>query len=88
MGDSLVDFDDVAGYLELAIEESDDDPSAVPWALGVIARTQNLSELVRRVGMSRDGLCKAVSTGGNPTCSPIFKVTTALGLRFGPHPVA
>jgi len=38
--------------------------------------------------MSRDGLCKAVSTGGNPTCSPIFKVTTALGLRFGPHPVA
>ena len=78
VADYLVDLDDIAGYLELAIEESTEDPSAVPRALGAIARTQNMSELARRVGMSRDGLYKALSADGNPTWSTILKVTTAL----------
>ena len=86
--DYLVDLDDIAGYLELAIEESVEDPSAVPRALGAIARTRNMSELARRVGMSRDGLYKALSADGNPTWSTILKVTTALGLRFELHTVA
>ena len=88
VADYLVDLDDVAGYLELAIEESGDDPAAVPRALGVIARTQNMSALARRVGMSRDGLYKALSADGNPTWTTILKVTTAIGLRFELHPVA
>lgn len=86
VADYIVDLDDVAGYLELAIEESADDPSAVPRALGAIARTQNMSELARRVGMSRDGLYKALSADGNPTWSTILRVTNALGLRFELHP--
>lgn len=88
VADYLVDLDDVAGYLELAIAESVEDPSAVPRALGAIARTQNMSELARRVGMSRDGLYKALSADGNPTWSTILKVTNALGLRFELHTVA
>ena len=88
VADYLVDLDDIAGYLELAIEESSEDPSAVPRALGVIARTQNMSELARRVGMSRDGLYKALSAEGNPTWSTMLKVATALGLRFELHSVA
>lgn len=86
--DYLDDLEDVAGYLELALEESAEDPSAVPRALGVIARSQNMSELARRVGMSRDGLYKALSDDGNPTWSTIVKVTSALGLRFELHSVA
>ena len=54
--DYLDDLDDVAAYLEIALDESADDPTAVPRALGVIARSQNMSELARRVGVSRDGL--------------------------------
>ena len=88
VADYLVDLDDIAGYLELAIEESAEDPSAVPRALGAIARTRNMSELARRVGMSRDGLYKALSADCNPTLSTILKVTTALGLRFELHTVA
>ena len=84
----LDDLDDVAGYLELALEESVEDPSAVPRALGVIARSRNMSELARRVGMSRDGLYKALSDDGNPTWTTIVKVTNALGLRFELHSVA
>ena len=44
-----------------------------------------MSELARRVGMSRDGLYKALSADGNPTWSTILKVTNALGLRFELH---
>jgi probable addiction module antidote protein len=47
-----------------------------------------MSELARRVGMSRDGLYKALSADGNPTWSTILKVTNALGLRFELHAVA
>ena len=86
--DYLEDLDDVATYLEIALQESAEDPSAIPRALGVIARSRNMSELARRVGMSRDGLYKALSADGNPTWSPILKVTTALGLRFELHTVA
>lgn len=86
--DYLDDLEDVAGYLTVALEESSEDPTAIPRALGVIARTQNMSELARRVGMSRDGLYKALSAEGNPTWSTILKVTKALGLRFEIHSVA
>lgn len=82
VADYLDDLGDVAAYLEVALEESADDPTAVPRALGVIARSRNMSELARRVGMSRDGLYKALSADGNPTWSTVLKVTEALGLRF------
>jgi len=84
----LDDLDDVAAYLEIALEAPADDPTAVPRALGVVARSQNMSELARRVDMSRDGLYKALSEEGNPTWSTILKVTNALGLRFELHTVA
>lgn len=64
--DYLADIEDVAGYLQLAFEESADDPTAVPRALGVIAGSGNMSKLARRVGMSRDGLYQALSEQGNP----------------------
>lgn len=86
--DYLDGIEDVAAYLQIALDESADDPTAVPRALGVIARSQNMSELARRVGMSRDGLYKALSDDGNPTWSTILKVTNALGLRFSLHTVA
>lgn len=86
--DYLENLDDVAVFLEVALEDSAQDPSALPHALGIIARSQNMSELARRVGMSRDGLYKALSDEGNPTWSTILKVTNALGLRFELHTVA
>lgn len=82
------DLDDVAALLEAALADSDDDPSAVPHALGIIARSQNMGELARQVDMSREGLYKALSADGKPTWSTILKVTKALGLRFELHPAA
>ncbi|SDC03445.1 probable addiction module antidote protein [Raineyella antarctica] len=88
VADYLDSIEDVSAYLEIALEESSDDPTALPRTLGVIARSQNMSELARRVGMSRDGLYKALSAEGNPTWSTVLKVTNALGLRLTLRAVA
>ena len=81
MADYLDSIGDVSTYLEIALEESSDDPTAVP-------RAQNMSELARRVGMSRDGLYQARSAEGNPTWSTVLKATNALGLRLTLRAVA
>jgi probable addiction module antidote protein len=86
--DYLTSIDDMTALLETALQDSAEDATAVPHALGIIARSQNMSELARRVGMSRDGLYKALSADGNPTWSTILKVTQALGLKFEVHSVA
>jgi probable addiction module antidote protein len=73
---------DVAAYLEAVLEESVDDASAVARAFGTVARSGNLSELAREVGMSREGLYKALSGEGNPSFATIVKVARAFGLRL------
>lgn len=80
--DYLGSVEDAAAYLEAAIEEAGDDPAFIAQMLGTIARSGNVSELARRVGMSREGLYKALSAEGNPSFATIVKVANALGLRI------
>ena len=80
--DYLIDIEAAAAYLEAALEEAGDDPAFIAQALGTIARSGNVSELARRVGMSREGLYKALSADGNPSFATIMKVTKALGLKL------
>ena len=86
--DYLTSLDRIAAYLEAVLEEAGDDPAFVAQALGTIARSQNFSELAREVGMSREGLYKALSTDGNPSFATIMKVAKALGLKIEFHAVA
>ena len=86
--DYLTSVEDAAAYLEAAVAEARDDPALVTQALGVIARSGNVSELARRAGMSREGLNKALSADGNPSFATIVKVARALGLRIHFEPVA
>lgn len=83
--DYVTSAEDAALLLQAAMEDSAVDPAALPMALGVIARSGNMSELARRVGMSRDGLYRALSEDGNPTWSTVLKVTQALGLQIEVH---
>lgn len=80
--DHLEDLGDVAAFLEAVVEEAGDDPAFIAEALGVIARSGNVSELARRTGLSREGLYKALSADGNPSFATILKVAKALGLRL------
>lgn len=78
---------DIAAYMEAVMEEGGDDPAYVAQALGAVARARNLSQLARDVGMSRQGLDKALSPEGNPSFATIAKVAHALGLRLTFQPV-
>jgi len=80
--DYLQSEEDIAAYLEAVMEEGD--PALIAAALGDIARARNISQLARDVGMSREGLYKALS---GPTFATITKVARALGLRFTVQPL-
>ena len=82
--DYLQSEEEIAAYLEAVMEEGD--PALIAAALGDIAKALNNSQLARDVGMSREGLYKALSGEGNPSFSTITKVAKALGFKFSLQP--
>ena len=72
--------EDMATYLEAALEE--DDPALVAAALGDIARAKGMGELAKQTGLGRESLYKALSPKGNPELATVLKVLKALGLRL------
>ena len=79
--DDLRTREDVRLYLEACAEEDPGDGSLIRAALNDIARAQNMSQLAREVGMTREGLYKALGESGNPTFATVMKVTRALGMQ-------
>jgi probable addiction module antidote protein len=67
-------------YLKATCE--DGTPAEIAYALGVIARAQNMTKLADKTGLSRQALYKALSGEGNPEFATIVKVVDALGLRI------
>jgi len=57
-------------------------PSFITTALGNIARARGMSQLARKTGLTREGLYKALSPGGNPEFGTVMKVIRALGLEL------
>ena len=74
--------EDVRLYLEACAEEDPGDGSLIRAALNDIARAQNMSLLARAVGMSREGLYKALSENGNPSFATVMRITRALGMQL------
>ena len=58
--------EDARLYLEACAAEDPGDGSLIRAALNDIAHAQNMSQLARDIGMTREGLYKALSEGGNP----------------------
>ena len=80
--DHLRTEEDVRLYLEACAEEDPGDGSLIRVALNDIARAQNMSRLAREVGMTREGLYKALSEKGNPTFATVMRITRALGMQL------
>ena len=80
--DHLLTKEDVRLYLEACAEEDPGDGSLIRVALNDIARAQNMSRLAREVGMTREGLYKALSEKGNPTFATVMRITRALGMQL------
>jgi probable addiction module antidote protein len=74
--------EDVRLYLTACAEEDPGDGSMIRAALNDIARAQNMSRLARDIGMTREGLYKALSENGNPTFATVMRITRALGMQL------
>ena len=72
--------EDMAAYLEAAIEYGDND--VITAALGDIARSKGMAQIAKDTGIGRERLCKSLSAGGNPEFGTILKVLEALGLKL------
>ncbi|MHB8762682.1 MAG: addiction module antidote protein [Coriobacteriia bacterium] len=72
--------EDVAAYLDAALEE--DDPALLAAALGDVARAKGMTEIARETGLGRESLYKALSTDGNPEFATVQKVVRSLGLKL------
>ena len=74
--------EEMAAYLEVAIEEAGGDAAFVAKALGDIARAKGMAQVARDAGLSRESLYKALSGDRSPAFDTILKVVDALGLRL------
>ena len=82
VADHLQSKEDVRRYLEACAEEDPGDGSLIRAALNDIARAQNMSRLAREIGMTREGLYKALSDNGNPSFTTVMRLTRALGMQL------
>ena len=78
--------EDMAAYLEAALEEGD--PALIAAALGDIAKAKGMSQIARDAGLGRESLYKALSPSGNPEFATIMKVVSALGLQLHASPAS
>ena len=74
--------EDVRLYVQACAEEDPGDGSLIRAALNDVARAGNMSRLARDIGMSREGLYKALSENGNPTFATVMRITRALGMQL------
>ncbi len=80
--DHLRTPEDTRLYVQACTEEDPGDGSLIRAALNDVARAGNMAGLAREVGISREGLYKALSADGNPTFATVLRITRALGLEL------
>ena len=80
----LVTEEDMAAYLDAALQEGDS--ALIAAALGDLARAKGMSQIARDAGLGRESLYKALSADGNPEFATIMKVVSALGLQLHASP--
>jgi len=71
---------DIMEYLSLAFE--DNDISHIKLAIATVAKAKNMTELAKKMGVSRTSLYKSLSAEGNPEFSTIHNILNALGVRL------
>lgn len=63
----------------------DGDSAALLSALRVIARIKGVSAVAKEIGMTRQGLQKALSSKGNPRLDNVNAIMRAMGYRLMPQ---
>lgn len=63
----------------------DGDSAVLLSALRIVARVKGVSALAEEIGMTRQGLQKALSAKGNPRLDNINAIMRAMGYQLVPH---
>lgn len=79
--ESLKDPEEMAAYINAAIEE-EDDPEALLIALRHVVDAQNISRLALKAGINRVTLYRTLAEGGNPRLVTLAALLAAMGLKL------
>ncbi len=79
--------DEIDAFLSEAFADyaQDNDSAALLSTLRVIARVKGISKVAAEVGMTRQGLQKALSAKGNPRLDNINAIMRAMGYQLIPY---
>jgi probable addiction module antidote protein len=64
--------EDILLYWEACLDEAEEDPAFITAALATIAKARGMTTLARETGLTREGLYKALSPGGNPEFATVM----------------
>jgi probable addiction module antidote protein len=74
----------IAAYLTEAFEA--DDPAAIAMAIGAVARSQGMSAVAEKAGLSRENLYRALGGDAKPEFATVLKVLRAMGIDLIAQP--
>lgn len=79
--------DEIGPYLSELFEvfAKYNDAGALLASLRTVARVKGVSTIAEEIGMSRQGLQKALSANGNPRLESVNAIMQALGYRLAPQ---
>lgn len=79
--------EEIDAFLQEAFADyaQDGDPATLLSVLRIIARVKGVTTLAEEVGMTRQGLQKALSANGNPRLDTINAILHALGYQLIPQ---
>jgi probable addiction module antidote protein len=74
----------IAAYLTEAFES--DDPAAIAMAIGAVARSQGMSAVAEKAGLSRENLYRALGGDAKPEFATVVRVLRAVGIDLVAQP--
>jgi probable addiction module antidote protein len=78
---------DIKEYLEVVFENYSAEPDFITDALGVAAKARGMLKTAKETGLSRVGLYRSLTRGGDPKISTVSKVAHTLGYRLALVPL-
>jgi probable addiction module antidote protein len=84
LAETLDTKEDVIAALEVALAEKN--TSFLFSIINALARSGGMSQIARKLGVTREGLYKSLSPNGNPSFETVLKLLDILDLRLRVEP--
>jgi probable addiction module antidote protein len=80
MAEHINTKEDVAAYLEAALEEND--TALLLAVIGDIARSKGMAQIAKELNLARESLYRSLSQDGNPSFNTVVQVLYNLGFQL------